>query len=71
MDANIASSVSMATELALARQQESLEIAVTQTVQGAINGMRNSVDSLKRKAETHMRTKKGTGRDSGVGGTRD
>lgn len=59
MDANIASSVSMAIELALARQQDSLEAAVTRAVQGAIDGIRNSIDSLERKVEAHMETVKG------------
>lgn len=59
VDANIASSVSVAIELALARQQDKLESAVTRAVQGAIDGMKNSVESLERKVEAHMETVKG------------
>ena len=59
VDANIASSVSVAIELALAKQQNRLEAAVTRAVQGAIDGMRNSVDRLERKVEAHMETVKG------------
>jgi len=59
VDANIASSVSVAIELALAKQQDNLEAAVTRAVQGAIDRMRNSVDSLERKVEAHMETVKG------------
>lgn len=59
MDAKIASSVSMAIELALARQLDRLEAAVTRAVQGVIDGMRNSVESLERKAKADMETVKG------------
>lgn len=59
VDASIASSVSAAIELALARQQDSLEAAVTRAVQGAIDGIKNSVDSLERKVDAHMETVKG------------
>ncbi|KAI3370523.1 hypothetical protein L3Q82_025285 [Scortum barcoo] len=59
VDANIASCVTLAIELALARQQVSLEAAVTLAVQGAIDRMRNSVDSLERKVEAHVETVKG------------
>lgn len=59
MDANIASSVSAPIELALARQQDSLEAAVSRAVQGAIDRMRNSLESLERKVEAHMETVKG------------
>ncbi|KAI3361658.1 hypothetical protein L3Q82_002025 [Scortum barcoo] len=58
VDANIASSVSVAIELALARQQDNLEAAVTRAVQGAIDGMRNSIDNLERKVEAYMETVK-------------
>ncbi|KAI3355780.1 hypothetical protein L3Q82_004218 [Scortum barcoo] len=58
VDANIASSVSVAIELALARQQDSLEAAVIRAVQGAIDGMRNSIDNLERKVEAYMETVK-------------
>ncbi|KAK5869355.1 hypothetical protein PBY51_024078 [Eleginops maclovinus] len=57
-DANIASSVSVAIELALARQQDNLEAAVTRAVQGAIDGMKISVESLERKVVAHMETVK-------------
>lgn len=59
VDANIANSVGVAIELALAKQQDRLEAAVTRAVQGAIDGMRNSIDSLERKVEAHMETVKG------------
>ncbi|KAK5855653.1 hypothetical protein PBY51_007311 [Eleginops maclovinus] len=59
VDVNIASSVSVAVELALARQQDNLEAAVTRAVQGAIDGMKNSVESLERKVVAHMETVKG------------
>lgn len=57
MDANIAGSISLAIELP--RQLDSLEAAVTQAVQGAIDEMRNSVESLERKVEAHMEMVKG------------
>lgn len=59
VDANFARSVSTAIELAQARQQDSLEAAVSRAVQGAIDGMRNSVESLEGKVEANMETVRG------------
>jgi len=57
--ANIASSISVAIELALEREQYRLETVVTRAVQGAIDIMRKSVDSLERKVKAYMETAKG------------